>query len=111
MVDCVAQHNVLPEVQELLRRAFPRPVTVGTSPHFHRALLEGTVESIPDIDTDTDLSERVREVYRRHDMRSVVMVPLRGQREILGVLVVGHGDMAAFSAKIGRASCRERVKS
>src|SRR5262247_1014951 len=98
MVDCVAQHNVLPDVQELLRRAFPRPVTVGTSPHFHRALLEGTVESIPDIDTDADLSERVREVYRRHDMRSVVMVPLRGQREILGVLVVGHGDMAAFSA-------------
>src|SRR5262252_6835890 len=98
MVDCVAQHNVLPEVQELLRRAFPRPVTVGTSPHFHRALLEGTVESIPDINTDTDLSERVREVYRRHDMRSVVMVPLRGQREILGVLVVGHGDVAAFSA-------------
>src|SRR5215469_11584078 len=98
MVDCVAQHNVLPEVQELLRRAFPRPVTVGTSPHFHRALLEGTVESIPDIDTDADLSERVREVYRRHDMRSVVMVPLRGQREILGVLVVGHGDVAAFSA-------------
>src|SRR5262250_2279499 len=98
MVDCVAQHNVLPEVQELLRRAFPRPVTVGTSPHFHRALLEGTVESIPDIDTDTDLSERVREVYRRHDMRSVVMVPLRGQREILGVLVVGHGDVASFSA-------------
>src|SRR5262247_1817045 len=98
MVDCVAQHNVLPDVQELLRRAFPRPVTVGTSPHFHRALLEGTVESIPDIDTDADLSERVREVYRRHDMRSVVMVPLQGQREILGVLVVGHGDMAAFSA-------------
>src|SRR5215475_2864681 len=98
MVDCVAQHNVLPEVQELLRNAFPRPVTVGTSPHFHRALLEGTIESIPDIDTDTDLSERVREVYRRHDMRSVVMVPLQGQREILGVLVVGHGDMAAFSA-------------
>src|SRR5262252_8185942 len=97
MVDCVAQHNVLPEVEELLRRAFPRPVTVGTSLHFHRALLEGTVESIPDIDTDADLSERVREVYRRHDMRSVVMVPLRGQREILGVLVVGHGDVAAFS--------------
>jgi len=97
MVDCVAQHNVLPEVQELLRRAFPRPVTVGTSPHFHRALREGTVESIPDIDTAADLSERVREVYRRHDMRSVVMVPLRGQREILGVLVVGHGDVAAFS--------------
>src|SRR5215831_17137443 len=97
MVDCVAQHNVLPDVQELLRRAFPRPVTVGTSPHFHRALLEGTVESISDIDTDADLSERVRDVYRRHDMRSVVMVPLRGQREILGVLVVGHSDVAAFS--------------
>ncbi len=97
MVDCVAQHNVVPDVQDLLRSAFPRPVGVGASPHFHRALLEGRVESIPDIDEDPDLSVRVRDVYRRHAMRSVVMVPLRGQREVLGVLVVGHGDVGAFS--------------
>jgi GAF domain-containing protein len=97
MVDCVAQHNVTLEIQDLLRRAFPRPVTTGASPHFHRALLEGTVESIPDIETDPDLPRRVREVYRSHDMRSVVMVPLLGQREVLGVLVVGHGHVAAFS--------------
>jgi GAF domain-containing protein/CheY-like chemotaxis protein len=98
VVDCVARHNVLPDVEELLRRAFPRPVRAGTSPHFHRALLEGTVESIPDIETDTDLSPRVRDVYQRHGMRSAVMIPLRGQREILGVLVVGHSDVSAFSA-------------
>ena len=97
VVDCVAQHNVMPEVQELLRKAFPRPVTRGTSPHFHRALLEGTVEVIPDIEADPDLSERVRQVYRAHHMRSAAMVPLRGQREVLGVLVVGHGDVAAFA--------------
>jgi GAF domain-containing protein len=52
MVDCVAQYNVTPQIQDLLRRVFPRPVRVGMSPHFHRALLEGTVESIPDIETD-----------------------------------------------------------
>jgi GAF domain-containing protein/CheY-like chemotaxis protein len=97
MVDCVAYFNTLPEIQELMRRVFPRPVTVGTSPHFHRALLEGTVECIPDIETDPDLPRRVLEVYRRHEMRSVVMVPLTGQGEILGVLVVGHGGVAAFS--------------
>jgi GAF domain-containing protein/CheY-like chemotaxis protein/CHASE3 domain sensor protein len=97
MVDCVALYNVTAEVQELLRRVFPRPVRAGTSPHFHRALLEGSVESIPDIETDPDLPERVLEVYRSHEMRSVVMVPLAGQREVLGVLVVGHGDIAAFS--------------
>jgi GAF domain-containing protein len=97
MVDCVAHHNVPSDIQELLRRVFPRPVTVGSSAHFHRALLQGTVESIPDIEADPDLSSRVLEVYRRHEMRSVVMVPLMGQREILGVLVVGHGAVAAFS--------------
>ena len=97
MVDCVALYNVTPEIQDLLRRVFPRPVRVGTSPHFHRALLEGSVESIPDIETDRDLPERVLEVYRSHEMRSVVMVPLMGQRDVLGVLVVGHGNVAAFS--------------
>jgi GAF domain-containing protein/CheY-like chemotaxis protein len=97
MVDCVAHHNVTPEVQDLLRRVFPRPVRVGTSPHFHRALLEGSVESIPDIEAAPDLPPRVREVYRSHGMRSVVMVPLMAQREVLGVLVVGHADVAAFA--------------
>jgi GAF domain-containing protein/CheY-like chemotaxis protein len=96
-VDCVAYHNVPPEAQDLLRRGFPRPVTAGTSPHFRRALLEGTVESIPDIETDPDLSPRVLAFYRHHDVRSVVMVPLRGQPEVLGVLVVDHGATAAFS--------------
>jgi PAS domain S-box-containing protein len=97
MVDCVAHHNVSPDIQDLLRRVFPRPVRVGTSAHFHRALLQGTVESIPDIEADPTLPPRVLEVYRRHEMRSVVMVPLLGQREVLGVLVVGHGAVAAFS--------------
>jgi GAF domain-containing protein len=97
MVDCVAHHNVTPETQELLRRVFPRPIGVGASPHFHRALLEGTVVSIPDIETDPDLPPRVREVYRAHGMRSVAMVPLVGHPDVLGVLVVGHGDVAAFS--------------
>ena len=97
MVDCVAHHNVSPDIQDLLRRVFPRPVRVGTSAHFHRALLQGTLESIPDIEADPTLPPRVLEVYRRHEMRSVVMVPLLGQREVLGVLVVGHGAVAAFS--------------
>ncbi|MFI5026321.1 MAG: GAF domain-containing protein, partial [Solirubrobacterales bacterium] len=97
MVDCVADFNVAPDIQELLRRAFPRPVTAGTSPHFHRALLEGAVECIPDVEADPYLPRRVLEVYRRHEMRSVVMVPLMGQGEVLGVLVVGHGRVGAFS--------------
>ena len=97
MVDCVAHHNVTPDIQDLLRRVFPRPVTAGSSAHFHRALLQGTVESIPDIEADPALPPRVLEVYRSHEMRSVAMVPLVGQREILGVLVVGHGAIAAFS--------------
>jgi PAS domain S-box-containing protein len=96
-VDCVAQHNVTPDIQDLLRRVFPRPVRVGTSAHFHRALLQGTVESIPDIEADPTMPPRMLAVYRRHEVRSVVMIPLMRQREVLGVLVVGHGSVAAFS--------------
>src|SRR5690349_941232 len=97
VVDCVARYNVPAEVEDLLRRSFPRPVTAGTSGHFHRALLDGAVESIGDTETEADLSPRVREFYRRHEMRSVVMVPLMGKRGVLGVLVVGHRGVSAFS--------------
>ena len=97
MVDCVAYYNVPPEAYDLLRNGFPRPLRTGTSPHFHRALVEGTVATIPNVETDPDLSPRVLAFYRQHEMRSVVMVPLRGQHEILGALVVGHGQVAAFS--------------
>src|SRR5262249_16778110 len=56
MVDSVASCNVPPEVRDLLRNGFPRPVRTGTSPHFHRALVEGMVATIPNIETDPDLS-------------------------------------------------------
>src|SRR5262245_44474502 len=97
MVDSVASCNVPPEVRDLLRNGFPRPLRTGTSPHFHRALVEGTVTTIPNVETDPDLSPRVRAFCRRYELRSVVMVPLRGQHEILGALVVGHRQVEAFS--------------
>jgi GAF domain-containing protein len=97
MVDCVAQYGLSPEAQEYVRRNFPRPVTAGRSHHFQRALLEGTVVSIPDIAAEHDVSPRTREFYVRHEGRSVVLVPLVRQGEILGVLGVGHRDIAAFA--------------
>ena len=97
MVDSVASCNVPPEVRDLLRNGFPRPLRTGTSPHFHRALVEGTVTTIPNVETDPDLSPRVLAFCRHYELRSVVMVPLRGQHEILGVLVVGHRQVEAFS--------------
>src|SRR5262245_58299158 len=97
MVDSVASCNVPPEVRDLLRNGFPRPLRTGTSPHFHRALVEGTVATIPNVETDPDLSPRVLAFCRHYELRSVVMVPLRGQHEILGVLVVGHRQVEAFS--------------
>src|SRR5262245_16187118 len=97
MVDSVASCNVPPEVRDLLRNGFPRPLRTGTSPHFHRALVEGTVATIPNVETDPDLSPRVLAFCRHYELRSVVMVPLRGQHEILGALVVGHRQVEAFS--------------
>src|SRR5262245_39911964 len=97
MVDSVASCNVPPAVRDLLRNGFPRPLRTGTSPHFHRALIEGTVTTIPNVETDPDLSPRVLAFCRHYELRSVVMIPLRGQHEILGVLVVGHAQVEAFS--------------
>jgi GAF domain-containing protein len=96
-VDCVAHADITPDTRDLLRRAFPRPVTVGTTPHFQRALLHGAVTSIPDIEAAAELTPRVLSVYRRHKTRSVVMVPLIRQTDVIGVLVVGHDGVGAFA--------------
>src|SRR5262245_13993848 len=97
MVDSVASWNVPAEVRDVLRHGFPRPVGTGASPHFHRALVEGMVATIRNVETDPELSPRVRAFCRQHGLRSVVMVPLRGRREILCALVVGHRQVEAFS--------------
>jgi GAF domain-containing protein len=97
MVDCVAHYGLDPDEQEFVRRAFPRPVTAGSSRHFQRALVEGAVVSISDIAAEPDVSSRTRDFYLRHGGRCVVLVPLVRQSEVLGVLGVGHRQIGAFS--------------
>ena len=97
LVDCVAHYGLDPDEQEFVRRAFPRPATAGKSHHFQRAFLEGAVVSIPDIEAEPDVSSRTREFYLRHGGHSVLLVPLVRQSEVLGVLGVGHRQIAAFS--------------
>jgi GAF domain-containing protein len=55
------------------------------------------VATIRNVETDPELSPRMRAFCRQHELRSVVMVPLRGRREILGALVAGHRQVEAFS--------------
>src|SRR5437870_5097340 len=97
LVDCVAHYGLDPDEQEFVRRAFPRPATAGKSHHFQRALLEGAVVSIPDIEAEPDVSSRTREFYLRHGGHSVLLVHLVRQTEVLGGLGVGHRQIAAFS--------------
>jgi GAF domain-containing protein/CheY-like chemotaxis protein/HPt (histidine-containing phosphotransfer) domain-containing protein len=97
MVDCVAHYGLTSDALEFVRRAFPRPVTAGRSRQFHRALLEGAVVSIPDIASESDMSPQTRDFYVRHEGRSLVLVPLLHQDEVLGVLGVGHRQIGAFT--------------
>ena len=97
VVDCVALYNMTSDAENLFRRAFPRPVTAGMSPQFRRAVVDGAVVVTPDIETDPDLPPRSRDFFRSHDTRSVVLVPLLRRGEVIGVLGIGHGAIAAFS--------------
>ena len=97
MIDCVAQHNMRADAREMLRRVFPRPVGVGMTPQFRRALLEGAVVVTADVDTDPELPARARAFFHNQDTRSVVLVPLLRRGQAIGVLGVGHGQTAAFS--------------
>jgi GAF domain-containing protein len=96
-VDVAGVHNIPPGELEELRRQFPRPIA-GAS--MHTFLRSGNVLDVPDIERDDNLpippDARVRWLAR--GVRSVVVVPMRRQADVVGAIGVSHRDVGAFSA-------------
>jgi len=94
IVDIVAHHNISPDEMESYRRFFPRPI--GDDP-AHEAARSGRTLEIPDVEQFEGLLPDTRERWRARGVRSVLLVPMRRDAEIIGSIGVSHREVDAFS--------------
>ena len=89
----VAHHNYTPEALEEVQRKFPaRPTReFGTG----RAILEGAVVHIPDVEVDPEY--RNQPLSRAVGMRSGLFVPMLRDGAPVGVILVARAEPGAFS--------------
>jgi len=97
LVDLVGVHNLPAEGREQLVGRFPRLLDTLVGP-LPTALRTGNVVEIPDVSRYDDPDGRMRELWRTRGVRSVVMVPMRREGAVVGVIGVSHPEVGALSA-------------
>jgi two-component system, NtrC family, sensor kinase len=94
-VELVGHYNLPLEEFEAARRLSPRPVE--GNPMLSTVIRAGAVLDIPDVEEYSDASPAARGRWRARGVRSVVMVPMRHQAGVVGLIGVSHREVAAFS--------------
>src|SRR5262249_22222982 len=97
-VDLAGAHNISPTELDELRRGYPRPIKDATWHPLHPLVRSGNVVNITDTEADQGLPlSGILPRWRARGGRSVVVVPLRRETEVVGAIGVSHRDVAAFS--------------
>jgi len=97
VADLVGHHNVPPEELVEMQREYPRNTGGDPVQGAFSLVRSGAVFAVQDIDQFEHVSPRQRERFRSRGVRSVMMVPMRRNAEILGVIGVTHSEVGAFS--------------
>ena len=79
------------ELEAVFRRQFPMAPTRGAA--FGRAILDGEVAHIRDVDADLELSQPLRNL----GLKSMVAVPLLRQGVVIGVITANAKEPGGFS--------------
>jgi GAF domain-containing protein/anti-sigma regulatory factor (Ser/Thr protein kinase) len=96
LVDLAGVYNIPPAELAELRSLFPRPIEDAD---VHPLVQSGHVVNIPNVDREEGLPiSRIRPRWQARGVRSVVVVPLRREAEVVGAIGVSHQEVAAFSA-------------
>jgi GAF domain-containing protein len=95
VVDLAALYNFSTSEQEQLRGQYPREI--GESDTIHRTTRSGRVFDVPDVEQATDIPPTVRGNFERRGVRSVVLVPMQRDREVVGAIGVSHREVGAFT--------------
>ena len=93
----VGHHNVPPEELAEMQREYPRNTGGDPVQGAFSLVRSGAVFAVQDIDQFEHVSPRQRERFRARGVRSVLMVPMRRNAEILGAVGVTHREVGAFS--------------
>jgi two-component system NtrC family sensor kinase len=92
LLHLVAHHNVNPEAVDRLKRQFP------LAPDHHlpigRAVLDGAVVHVPDLQAAVEISESVA---RQFGARSQVVIPLLHQGRAVGAIGIPRPQLGPFS--------------
>jgi two-component system, NtrC family, sensor kinase len=93
LMDIVAAHNWTPAAWDAARRTWPaRPNRALAS---GRAILEGAVVHIPDVDLDREYDSP--EMSHAVGFRSILSVPMMRHDQPVGVIAVGRAEPGPFS--------------
>ncbi|HEU5261655.1 MAG TPA: GAF domain-containing protein, partial [Gemmatimonadales bacterium] len=92
LLHVVAHHNVNPEAVDRLRHRYPR-VPDRLNP-AGRAVLDGAVVHVPDLQTTTEFADSVS---RQSGNRSYVAIPLLHQGRVLGTIGISRRTLRPFS--------------
>jgi GAF domain-containing protein len=98
-IHLVAHHNVTPDQLEQWQQQFPR--LVSGSGTFNKAIRTGTVCRTADWEADTEWvasSASVEAFHRAHGIRSLLIVPMFRQREVIGAIGLSHREVGAFTS-------------
>src|SRR5215831_213878 len=97
-IHLVAHHNLMPEQLAQWQQQSPRPVTgSGAVP---RAIRTGTVGLTADWEADSEWavpSGGVQAAQRARGVRSILIVPMFRQQEVIGAIRLTHREVAAFT--------------
>jgi GAF domain-containing protein len=93
----VAHYNWNPEALEWWQRTFPR--LPSESGPMGRVIATGSVLRVADVETDPDQDfvEESRASMRARGVRSLLIVPMFRQTEVIGSIHVSHQDVGAFT--------------
>jgi len=95
-IEFVGTHHLTPDEQaELLQQGLVQ--YADSAEHMHQALRSGAVVEIPDADAYMHATPRMRARWRARGVKSLLMVPMRRQSDVIGVIGVSHQDLGAFS--------------
>jgi GAF domain-containing protein len=94
----VGHHNVPGDEVAALRVNSPRGIETMIGP-VGVSIREGSVINVPDIETSPHIPEAsaIRERMRLRGARSIAVVPMQHETEVVGAISVTHSQVGAFS--------------
>jgi len=93
---------------DLMQEVTARPLTLSES-IVGRAAVAGVPIQVPDINTDTSYTGRIRDAAERAGFRALLGVPLTREGHVVGGLAIGRNTPSAFADEVVEVCRRSQL--